>query len=197
MKRETLAWGAAAVLAFFLVFRDDSPTLPSLPTVASLTPWWLRPRLVDGHRVAELRETIRGALARRVRERTRSRLAWTASLRRVAPAPSPVPTVKPQRADCPDCRGTGRIRTGDGISWTECDHCVPPPREGPPAEPEAEPPAKPSPVAQVPALPFPPAPPGMAGIPIPVPSAGTPLPASGPVYRQECGPNGCRLIRIR
>lgn len=35
------------------------------------------------------------------------------------------PVNKLKRSECTHCSGTGRIRTGDGISWTECDYCVP------------------------------------------------------------------------
>src|SRR5690606_31541800 len=49
------------------------------------------------------------------------------------PAPKP---VKPDRKDCPECKGTGRVRTGDGISWTECDACVAPVEIEPTPDPE-------------------------------------------------------------
>jgi hypothetical protein len=34
--------------------------------------------------------------------------------------------VKPKRPidpNCPTCRGTGKVRSGDGISWTKCPLC--------------------------------------------------------------------------
>lgn len=31
-------------------------------------------------------------------------------------APSPKPPLK----DCPQCKGTGRVKTGDGQNWTNC-----------------------------------------------------------------------------
>lgn len=38
--------------------------------------------------------------------------------------PEPAPAVKVKRADCTVCRGTGRVKTGDGLSTTECENCV-------------------------------------------------------------------------
>ena len=38
------------------------------------------------------------------------------------------PTVKPtpvNPADCSTCNGTGKVKTGDGISWTKCPTCQP------------------------------------------------------------------------
>lgn len=32
-----------------------------------------------------------------------------------------VPVDKDPDPNCPECRGTGKIKTGDGISWTRCD----------------------------------------------------------------------------
>jgi len=39
------------------------------------------------------------------------------------PAP---PSPKPPRKDCPDCKGTGRVRSGDGLAWADCLNCEPP-----------------------------------------------------------------------
>lgn len=35
----------------------------------------------------------------------------------VAPAPAP---PKPALPNCPQCKGTGKIRTGDNQNWTTC-----------------------------------------------------------------------------
>ncbi len=47
------------------------------------------------------------------------------ALPQVVVVPDPSPINKPKRSNCPECKGTGKVRTGDGISWTECDTCVP------------------------------------------------------------------------
>lgn len=36
----------------------------------------------------------------------------------VKPAPKPI-----DPANCPTCKGTGRVRTGDGQHWTKCPTC--------------------------------------------------------------------------
>lgn len=41
------------------------------------------------------------------------------------PAPLPSP-IKVPRAECKVCKGTGKIRSGDGISVVDCDSCYPP-----------------------------------------------------------------------
>lgn len=43
-----------------------------------------------------------------------------------APAPNKVP-----RAECKLCNGTGRVKTGDGISWTVCENCTPDAKQTP------------------------------------------------------------------
>lgn len=35
------------------------------------------------------------------------------------------PVNKVKRSQCTVCRGSGQVKTGDGISWTECENCVP------------------------------------------------------------------------
>lgn len=35
--------------------------------------------------------------------------------------PPLVPVEGKPDPNCPECRGTGKIKTGDGISWTRCD----------------------------------------------------------------------------
>jgi hypothetical protein len=61
----------------------------------------------------------------------RSMKSWLADVSAIAaevelgsPAPAPAP-AKVKRSQCTYCKGTGRVRTGDGISWTECDRCIP------------------------------------------------------------------------
>ena len=178
MKREHVGWVVAAV-ALVLLLGGGTWTLPS---VEAITPWWLRPRLVDGHRVQELRTHLRSALARHAGTRSRVRLAWASSLRRVDPVPRPGPLVKPPRADCPECRGSGRVRTGDGISWTDCDACLPPPRDEP---------AEPAPAAP------PPKPAAAPPVAVTAPPAAPVVTHTGPVYMRECTPGGCRMVRIR
>ena len=39
------------------------------------------------------------------------------------PDVAPAPIDKPLRKDCPVCKGTGRVRSGDGLGWSECDEC--------------------------------------------------------------------------
>lgn len=39
------------------------------------------------------------------------------------PDDAPAPIDKPLRKDCPVCKGTGRVRSGDGLGWSECDAC--------------------------------------------------------------------------
>lgn len=56
--------------------------------------------------------------------------------------PRSAPTKpKVDRKDCTTCNGTGKVRTGDGLGWTECPDCeVKPggaemvPFNGPPAQ---------------------------------------------------------------
>lgn len=33
------------------------------------------------------------------------------------------PSPSPDDKSCTSCKGTGKVKTGDGISWTECDEC--------------------------------------------------------------------------
>lgn len=33
---------------------------------------------------------------------------------------------KPLRKDCPVCKGTGKVVSGDKLNTTECQYCVPP-----------------------------------------------------------------------
>lgn len=40
--------------------------------------------------------------------------------------PTPTPDTKVPRAQCTVCKGTGKIRSGDGISVVDCDSCYPP-----------------------------------------------------------------------
>lgn len=40
-----------------------------------------------------------------------------------APKPPAPPPVDPK--NCPTCKGTGRIRTGDDQNWTKCPTCQP------------------------------------------------------------------------
>lgn len=186
MKRESLPWiVAVVVLVGVIVWRE-------LPSWQSVAPWWMRPQLVDGRRVAEIRGRFQEALRRRVRCGLRARLAWAVCTSPATPAPGPTPTPsKPLRKDCPECNGTGRVRTGDGISWTTCDRCVPP--TAPPASPPAVSPAAPAvavpPPVVSPATPA--APHRSTNIP---PAAAA---ATGPVYVRECGPGGCRMVRVR
>ena len=43
-----------------------------------------------------------------------------------APEPEPDdPAPRPVDPNCPTCKGTGRVRSGDGISWTKCPTCQP------------------------------------------------------------------------
>ena len=37
--------------------------------------------------------------------------------------PAPTPNPSPDAQTCTECKGKGRVKTGDGISWTECDVC--------------------------------------------------------------------------
>lgn len=41
----------------------------------------------------------------------------------MASSHTPAPTPEPDAKVCPDCKGSGRVKTGDGISTTECDRC--------------------------------------------------------------------------
>jgi len=62
----------------------------------------------------------------------RSTKAWLADVSAIAaeldlggsPITPPAPS-KVKRSECKVCNGTGRVKTGDGISWTECENCVP------------------------------------------------------------------------
>jgi hypothetical protein len=43
-----------------------------------------------------------------------------------APAPEPDdPAPRPVDPNCPTCKGTGRVRSGDDQSWTKCPTCQP------------------------------------------------------------------------
>ncbi len=35
----------------------------------------------------------------------------------------PEPKPKVPRRDCPLCKGTGKVKSGDGIAWVTCDNC--------------------------------------------------------------------------
>lgn len=55
---------------------------------------------------------------------------WLAELSAIAAAvdadvttPSPSPPVRVPRAKCPVCKGTGKIKSGDGLAWVACDNC--------------------------------------------------------------------------
>jgi hypothetical protein len=49
-----------------------------------------------------------------------------ASLLSSAPEPKPDdPAPRPVDPNCPTCKGTGKVRSGDGISWTKCPTCQP------------------------------------------------------------------------
>lgn len=39
--------------------------------------------------------------------------------------PPIVPVEREPDPNCPDCRGTGKIKTGDGQAWTRCDCVLP------------------------------------------------------------------------
>lgn len=54
---------------------------------------------------------------------------------------SDTPVKKPlvDTKDCKRCKGTGRIRTGDDINWTDCPDCEP--KEGSPVTSGSTPPA--------------------------------------------------------
>lgn len=45
--------------------------------------------------------------------------AYTAML----PSKKEVTPSKPIDPNCPTCRGVGKVRSGDGISWTKCPKC--------------------------------------------------------------------------
>ncbi|WP_353208348.1 hypothetical protein [Sphingorhabdus sp.] len=38
---------------------------------------------------------------------------------------TPVKPTPVNPKDCPTCKGTGKVKTGDGISWTKCPTCTP------------------------------------------------------------------------
>jgi DnaJ-class molecular chaperone len=40
----------------------------------------------------------------------------------VNPEPEPAPP-RPVDPNCPTCKGTGKVRTGDGQNWTKCPRC--------------------------------------------------------------------------
>lgn len=41
-----------------------------------------------------------------------------------APAPlPPPPKPKVPRSQCQECKGTGKVKSGDGIAWVTCDAC--------------------------------------------------------------------------
>jgi len=39
------------------------------------------------------------------------------------PEPTPGPAPRPIDPNCGTCRGTGKVRTGDGQHWTKCPTC--------------------------------------------------------------------------
>lgn len=41
----------------------------------------------------------------------------------VRQAPDPAPKPKPIDPNCPTCKGTGKVRTGDDQGWTKCPTC--------------------------------------------------------------------------
>jgi hypothetical protein len=45
--------------------------------------------------------------------------AYTAML----PGKKEVTPDRPIDPNCPTCRGTGKVKSGDGISWTKCPTC--------------------------------------------------------------------------
>jgi hypothetical protein len=55
-----------------------------------------------------------------------------------APQPKPDdPAPRPVDPNCATCKGTGRVRSGDGLSWTKCPTCQPLTEPAPPvAQPE-------------------------------------------------------------
>jgi hypothetical protein len=48
--------------------------------------------------------------------------AYASLLRETSPV-KPNPLVDPK--NCPTCNGTGKVKTGDGHSWTKCPTCQP------------------------------------------------------------------------
>lgn len=38
----------------------------------------------------------------------------------IAQAQDPHPTIKPPLPNCSKCKGTGKVKTGDGLNWTNC-----------------------------------------------------------------------------
>lgn len=60
----------------------------------------------------------------------RSIIAHEVKSEPATPVTPDVPSVKVARKDCKECKGTGRVKTGDGISWTVCDNCEPPAASG-------------------------------------------------------------------
>lgn len=42
----------------------------------------------------------------------------------ITPSPSPSPG-KVKRSQCPECKGTGKVKTGDGILTVDCENCEP------------------------------------------------------------------------
>ena len=76
---------------------------------------------------------------------SRSLVATQLALASLAVDDVPAPTPdKPLRKDCQECNGSGRVRTGDGQGWTECEACIAPPQAPitiliPPAKPRAKP----------------------------------------------------------
>lgn len=50
--------------------------------------------------------------------------AITAHAAEITMDSTPAPEVTPnENKTCPDCDGTGKVKTGDGISWTKCSTC--------------------------------------------------------------------------
>lgn len=51
----------------------------------------------------------------------------------------PAPVEGKPDPNCPQCKGTGQIKTGDGISWTKCDCLFREQQPEPPSNPEPPP----------------------------------------------------------
>lgn len=43
----------------------------------------------------------------------------------IAPVDTPVVDQKYKRSECPECKGTGKLKSGDGLNDTECKYCEP------------------------------------------------------------------------
>lgn len=50
-------------------------------------------------------------------------VAAEAAYASLLPAATPVTPDKPIDPNCPVCKGTGRVKTGDDINWTKCPRC--------------------------------------------------------------------------